>query len=82
MDREFSLLYIVHNSSWAYRASYSVGTEALSPEVKWLGYEADHSFLFSAKVKNVCSYTFTLLYVFMAYSLIKHRDNFIFIFID
>jgi hypothetical protein len=51
---------------------------ALSLGVKWLGHEADHSPLSSAKVKNVCSYTSSPPYVFMMWSLVKHRDNFTF----
>jgi hypothetical protein len=46
--------------------------------VKQLGCEADHSPLSSAEVKNVWSYTSTPQYVFMAWCLVKHRDNFTF----
>jgi hypothetical protein len=42
--------------------------------------EADHSHLPSAEVKNAWSYTSTLQYVFMAWCLVKHRDNFTFSF--
>jgi len=37
--------------------------------------------LSSAEVKNVWSYTSTALYVFMAWSIVKHRDNFILVWI-
>jgi hypothetical protein len=66
--------------------------EALSTGVKWPGCEADHSAPSSAKVKNAWSYTstpphiFMALhivkgYLFMAWYLLKHRDNIIFILI-
>jgi len=47
----------------------------LSPGVKWLG---DHSPPSSAEVKNAQTYTSIPLYVFMAWSLVKHRNSFIF----
>jgi len=34
--------------------------------------------VFNAEVKNAWSYISTFLYVFMAWYLVKHRDNFIF----
>jgi hypothetical protein len=40
--------------------------------------EADHSPPSSAEVKNAWSYTSTPQYVFMAWCLVKHRDNFTF----
>jgi hypothetical protein len=46
-----------------------------SLEVKRPGREADHSPTSSAEVKNAWSYTSTPLYVFMAWCLVKHRDN-------
>jgi hypothetical protein len=39
---------------------------ALSPEVKWLGYEVDHSSPASVKVKKILMNTYTPSYVFMA----------------
>jgi hypothetical protein len=53
---------------------------ALSLGVKRPGREADHSPPSSAEVKNAWSYTSTPQYVFMAWCLVKHRDNFIFYF--
>jgi hypothetical protein len=47
----------------------------ISPGVKRPGREADHSSLSSAKVKNAWSYTSTSPYAFMAWCLVKHRDN-------
>jgi hypothetical protein len=51
---------------------------ALSLGVKRLGLEADHSPPSSVEVKNAWSYTSTPQYVFMAWCLVKHRDNFTF----
>jgi hypothetical protein len=53
---------------------------ALSLGVKRPGREADLSPPSSAEVKNAWSYTCTPEYVFMAWCLVKHRDNFIFTF--
>jgi hypothetical protein len=49
---------------------------ALSLGVKRPGSEADHSHRSSAEAKNAWSYTSTPHYVFMAWCLVKHRDNF------
>jgi hypothetical protein len=49
---------------------------ALSLWVKRLRREADHSPPSSAAVKNGWSYTSTPQFVFMAWCLVKHRDNF------
>jgi hypothetical protein len=51
---------------------------ALSLGVKRPGRRADHSPPSIAEVKNACSYTSTPQYVFMAWCLVKHRDNFTF----
>jgi hypothetical protein len=51
---------------------------ALSLGVKRPGHEVDHSPPSSAKVKNAWSYTSTPQYVFMAWCLVKRRDNFTF----
>jgi hypothetical protein len=45
------------------------------------GGEADHSPPSSAEVKNAWSYTSTPQYVFMAWCLVKHSDNFSFTFL-
>jgi hypothetical protein len=50
--------------------------------IKWPGSEGDHSSESSAEVKNVWSYTSTHPYIFMAWCLVKHRDNFTYTFID
>jgi hypothetical protein len=49
-----------------------------SVRVKRPGREADHSPPSSAEVKNAWSYTSTPQYVFVAWCLVKHRDNFTF----
>jgi hypothetical protein len=54
---------------------------AFSLGVKRPGSEADYSPPFSAEVKDVWSYTSTPQYVFMAWCLVKHGDNFTFTFI-
>jgi hypothetical protein len=46
---------------------------ALSPGVKQLGHEADHSPPYSAKFKNVWSYTSTPTYISMAWFVNKQR---------
>jgi hypothetical protein len=51
---------------------------ALSLGVKRQDREADHSHPSSAEVKNAWSHIFTPQYVFMAWCLLKHRDNFTF----
>jgi hypothetical protein len=49
--QDFSLLHSVQTDSGAHPVSYLIGTGALSPGIKWLGREADHSPP-SAEVKN------------------------------
>jgi hypothetical protein len=75
----FSLHHRVQNGSGAHPAPWVPG--ALSLGVKRPGREADHSPPSSAKVKNTWSYTSTPQYVFMAWCLVKHRDNFTFNFV-
>jgi len=55
-----------------------MGIGALTPGVKRWGREADHSPTPNAEVNNVWSYTPLPNYVFMAWFLVKHRDNFTF----
>jgi hypothetical protein len=74
----FSLHHRVQNGSEAHSASSPLGPGTLSLGVKRPGREADHSSPSSAEVKNAWSYTFTPQYVFMAWYLFKHRDNFTF----
>jgi hypothetical protein len=51
-------------------------SEALSLGVKWPGSEADHSLPSSAEVKIPGAIPPFPQYVFMAWCLVKHRDNF------
>jgi hypothetical protein len=51
---------------------------ALFPEIKRPGREDDYSPPSSVEVKNACSSVSTLQYVFMAWYLVKIRDNFTF----
>jgi len=46
------------------------------PRDEVAGGEAHHSPPYSSKVKNAWSYTSNSPYIFMAWCLIKHRDNF------
>jgi hypothetical protein len=55
-----------------------MNTGILSLGVKRPRREADHSPPSSAEVKNAWSYTSTPPYVFIAWCLVKHRDNFTF----
>jgi hypothetical protein len=71
----FSLRHCVQTGSGAHPASYLMGTGALSLGVKRPGREADHSPPCSTDVKNEWSYTSISQYVFMAWCLVKHRDN-------
>jgi hypothetical protein len=52
---------------------------ALSLEVKRPGREAEHLPPSGAEVKNAWSYTSTSLYAYVAWWLVKHRENFTFI---
>jgi hypothetical protein len=53
----------------------------LSLGIKWPDHESDHSPPSSVQVKNAWSYTSTPQYAFMAWCLVKHRDNFTLIFL-
>jgi hypothetical protein len=64
--------------SGVYPASYSRGTRGFYPEAKQMWHEANYSPPSSTKVNNVWSYTSTSQYVFMAWYLVKDRDNFTF----
>jgi hypothetical protein len=77
-DGKFSVCHHVQTGSGSNPASHPVGTGDLSLRVKRLGREADHSPSFSAEVKIVWSCTTAPYYIFMAWCLAKHRDNFTF----
>jgi hypothetical protein len=51
---------------------------AFSPRVKRQGHKTDRSPLSNAEAENAWSYTTTPQYVFTAWYLVKHRDNFAF----
>jgi hypothetical protein len=71
----------VQNGSGAHPASYPMGTRALSPEVKRLEREADHSPPSSAKVKKwVELYLHSPNTPSCCGAQWKHRDNFTFTF--
>jgi hypothetical protein len=76
----FSLHHHVQNGSGAHAAPYPMGTRVLFLKVKRPGREADHSPPSSGEIKNAWSYTSTPQYVFTAWCLVKHRDNFTFTF--
>jgi hypothetical protein len=61
---------------WVHPASYPMDTRVSFPGVKRPVREADHLPTSSAEVKNAWSYTSAPQYVFMAWCLVKHRDNF------
>jgi hypothetical protein len=64
-EQDFSLLQSVQTGSWAHLTSYAVGTGAISPGVKRLGLEADHSTPYSAEAKK-CGLVPPFPYVFIA----------------
>jgi hypothetical protein len=85
----FSLPHRVQTGSGAHPASHPMGSGALSLWIKWPGSEADHSTPSNAEVKNAWSYASTppsswrgayLItgYNFMAWYLVKPKDNFTF----
>jgi hypothetical protein len=63
---EFSLLHIVQTGSGAHTASFQWVPGDLSPGVKRLGGETDHSPPASAEVKKIWMYTSIPPYAFMA----------------
>jgi hypothetical protein len=77
--RNFSLHHhCVKTSSGAHPAPYPMANGVPSLGVKQQVHEADHPPPSSTVVKNMWSYTSTPLYAFMAWCLVKHRDNFTF----
>jgi hypothetical protein len=73
--RIFFLHYHVQTDSVSHPASYPMGTRGPSPGLKQLEREADHLSISSDKVKNAWSFISTPPYVFVAWCLIKDRDN-------
>jgi hypothetical protein len=74
----FSFCHRVQTGYRVQRASNSTVTGALFPGVNRPGREAGYSVPSSAKIKNSWSYTSTPPYVFMAWCLVNHEDNFTF----
>jgi hypothetical protein len=74
----FSLHHRIQDWLWCPPSLLSNGYRggALSPGAQRSGREADHSPPSSAEVKNAWSCTSAPQYVFMAWCLVKHRDNF------
>jgi hypothetical protein len=66
---------LYHRVQWGPPTSYPMGTGALSLGMKRPGREADDSPPSSAEIKNAWSYTSTPPYVFMAWCVVKHRNN-------
>jgi hypothetical protein len=69
--KDFSLSHHIQTGSGAHLASYPMGNGILSPGVKRMGREADHSPPSSAEIKKEWSYISTPLHVFMKRCLIK-----------
>jgi len=59
-----------------------MGAGGSFPGVKRPGLEADHSPPSNAEDKNLWSHTSSLPYVFMAWYLVKHGDNFTLLLVD
>jgi hypothetical protein len=76
MKRNFCFTTASKSSLGPNSASYSMDTEDLSPGVKRPKCEPDLSPPSNADVKDAWSYNSTPPYIFMVWSLIKHRDNF------
>jgi hypothetical protein len=74
--QDFSFLHCFETGSRTHPASYRVGTRACFPRDKVAGAWSWQFHL--CWDQNWWSYTSTLPYVFLAWCLIKHRDNFTF----
>jgi hypothetical protein len=78
----FSLHHRVQNGSGAHPASYSMGTTVSFPGGKAAGaLKLTIHLHLVPRSQDAWSYTSTPQYAFMAWCLVKHRDNFTFIFI-
>jgi len=80
--RECFLHHRALTESGAHQPPIQCVMGALSLGVERLLREANHALLFSAEVKNAWSFTSTLQYVFMAWCLIKLRDEIVLTVID
>jgi hypothetical protein len=73
------IFYLRHRfqaGSGARPVSYPTGNRGCYSGGKTAGYEANHSPPSTAEVKNACSCNSTLPFVFLAWCLVKYRDNF------
>jgi hypothetical protein len=75
------MIVLNKTASGAYPASCQTGTGGggRSPDVKRPKRDADYSLPSNAEAKDAWSYSSTPQYVFMAWYLVKHRNNFSFI---
>jgi hypothetical protein len=73
--RHLSLLYNGKTVFGVLPAFCSVGTGALSPDVKRQGPEAGHPLPSSSEFKNEWSYASVPSYIFMVWCLIRHKDD-------
>jgi hypothetical protein len=78
---EFFLLTASRPVLWPNQPPFQLVPGALYPGIKRPGREGDRLRPSSAELKNVWSYISTPQYVFIAWCLVKHRDNFTFIII-
>jgi hypothetical protein len=67
---------VKHRDNFNFTFYLLPGAPSLGVKRPWR--EADHSPPSNAEVKNAWSYTSTPQYVFMAWCLVKHGDNFTF----
>jgi hypothetical protein len=72
----FSLHHHVQSGSGAHPGCWPMGSGVLSSGVRRQGREVNPFLPSSAEVKNAWSYTSIPPYVFMAWCILKHRDNF------
>jgi hypothetical protein len=72
----FSLCHHIQTGSGAHLTFYPVGTRGpYPPEVEWLGHEAEHSLPFRPRLGMHGAVPPFLLYVFMAWCLIKQDTS-------
>jgi hypothetical protein len=74
----FPLHHRVQTGSGAHQASYPMGTGDSFPGGKAVGGKGDHSPPSTAEVKECVELYLHSQYVFKAWCLVKHRDNFTF----
>jgi hypothetical protein len=88
-DRSSGVRFLAGAGNFFLRHSVQTGSGAHEPPIEWVrgalfpgvkrpAREADHSPPCSAEVKNAWNYTSIPQYFFMAWCLVKYRDNFTF----